>query len=175
MFLVGKPVSSLSNGSHDRTARSFSVRNDDAVISDIHRNSLRLMSSRRHRLPASGPDCEPRRHPFRRPIPRETADRLMIMGLPTIRGNHDRQRSDQPRERMGLSDRHAFDQPGAEQLAFNKRRHNPCGFTADLSRTRILRSRAAFCPSTFDLEECAGIAVEATTDIGAFSTSRAAL
>ena len=108
-------------------------------------------------------------------FPRETADRLMPLGLPTIGGNHDRHRSDQPRERMGLSNRHAFDQPGAEQRAFNKRQHNPCGFTADLSRIRIFWSSAAFCPSSFDLEECAGIAVEATTDIGAFSTSRAAL
>jgi len=147
-----------------------------AVISDIHGNVAALdavladIASRQvDQIVNLGDICSGGL------FPRETADRLMILGLPTIRGNHERQLSDQPRERMGFSDRHAFDQPGAEQLAFNKRRHNPCGFTADLSRIRILRSRAAFCPSTFDLEECAGIAVEATTDIGAFSTSRAAL
>jgi len=38
--------------------------------------------------------------------------------MPTIRGNHERQISDQPRERMGLSDRHASDHPSAEQLAW---------------------------------------------------------
>jgi putative phosphoesterase len=51
-------------------------------------------------------------------FPRETADRLMPLRLPTIRGNHERQISDQPRERMGLSDRHAFDHLSAEQLAW---------------------------------------------------------
>lgn len=51
-------------------------------------------------------------------FPRETADRLMPLRLPTIRGNHERQISDQLRERMGLSDRHAFDHLSAEQLAW---------------------------------------------------------
>jgi len=51
-------------------------------------------------------------------FPRETADRLMPLRLPTIRGNHERQISDQPRERMGLSDRHAFDHLSAEHLAW---------------------------------------------------------
>ncbi|KQM92940.1 MULTISPECIES: metallophosphoesterase family protein [Sphingomonas] len=51
-------------------------------------------------------------------FPQETADRLMPLGLPTIRGNHERQISEQPRERMGLSDRHAFDQLSAEQHAW---------------------------------------------------------
>ena len=39
--------------------------------------------------------------------PAETADRLMALDLPTIRGNHERQVLTFPRERMGLSDRHA--------------------------------------------------------------------
>ncbi|MBP3985636.1 metallophosphoesterase family protein [Pseudoxanthomonas helianthi] len=39
--------------------------------------------------------------------PAETADRLMPLGLPTIRGNHERQLLEQPPERMGASDRHA--------------------------------------------------------------------
>jgi predicted phosphodiesterase len=41
--------------------------------------------------------------------PRETADRLMELGLPTVRGNHERQLLTFPRERMSLSDRLAHD------------------------------------------------------------------
>jgi predicted phosphodiesterase len=41
--------------------------------------------------------------------PRETADRLMELGLPTVRGNHERQLLTFPRERMGASDRLAHD------------------------------------------------------------------
>lgn len=40
-------------------------------------------------------------------FPRETADRLMPLGYPTIRGNHERQLSEHAYEKMGLSDRHA--------------------------------------------------------------------
>lgn len=40
-------------------------------------------------------------------FPCETADRLMAMNLPTIRGNHERQLLTLAPERMGLSDRHA--------------------------------------------------------------------
>jgi predicted phosphodiesterase len=40
-------------------------------------------------------------------FPCETADRLMGMDLPTIRGNHERQVLTLPPERMGLSDRYA--------------------------------------------------------------------
>jgi len=41
--------------------------------------------------------------------PSETADRLMPLGFPTIRGNHERQVLAGDRERMGLSDRWALD------------------------------------------------------------------
>ena len=41
--------------------------------------------------------------------PRETADRLMELGLPTISGNHERQVLTLPRARMGRSDQLAFD------------------------------------------------------------------
>lgn len=40
-------------------------------------------------------------------FPAETADRLMPLQLPTIRGNHERQLLELPPKRMGLSDRHA--------------------------------------------------------------------
>ena len=39
--------------------------------------------------------------------PRETADRLMALDLPTIRGNHERQVLDGADDTMGLSDAHA--------------------------------------------------------------------
>lgn len=51
-------------------------------------------------------------------FPRETADRLIPLGLPTIRGNHERQLFDRPRERMGSSDRHAAECLRPEQLAW---------------------------------------------------------
>jgi len=41
--------------------------------------------------------------------PRETAARLMTLGFPTIRGNHERQLLDPDRNAMGASDRHAAD------------------------------------------------------------------
>lgn len=50
--------------------------------------------------------------------PAETADRLIPLGLPTIRGNHERQLLEQPPERMGTSDRHAHDRLGAGQRAW---------------------------------------------------------
>jgi len=40
-------------------------------------------------------------------FPRETADRLMPLGLPTIRGNHERQLLTHGPDRIGLSDRFA--------------------------------------------------------------------
>jgi predicted phosphodiesterase len=42
-------------------------------------------------------------------LPRETADRLMALDLPTIRGNHERQVYSMNRDDMGESDRYAFD------------------------------------------------------------------
>jgi predicted phosphodiesterase len=41
--------------------------------------------------------------------PRETADRLLALGLPTVRGNHERQVLTLPREQMTASDRLAHD------------------------------------------------------------------
>ncbi|EPE61877.1 metallophosphoesterase family protein [Sphingomonas paucimobilis] len=49
---------------------------------------------------------------------RETADRLVSLNLPTNCGNHKRQLMDQPRGRMGPSDRHAADTLLPEQLAW---------------------------------------------------------
>ncbi|HEY2022147.1 metallophosphoesterase family protein [Paraburkholderia sp.] len=52
--------------------------------------------------------------------PSETADRLMPLGLPTIRGNHERQVLGGDRERMSLSDRWALDCMRPDQLAWIK-------------------------------------------------------
>jgi len=90
-----------------------------AVISDIHGNVAALdavladIASRQvDQIVNLGDICSGGL------FPRETADRLMPLRLPTIRGNHERQLMEQPRERMGLSDRHAYDQLSAEQLAW---------------------------------------------------------
>ncbi|MEO9461567.1 MAG: metallophosphoesterase family protein [Marinomonas sp.] len=50
--------------------------------------------------------------------PKETADRLMALGLPTIRGNHERQVLTTPLEKMGLSDRRARETLRDDQLAW---------------------------------------------------------
>lgn len=47
--------------------------------------------------------------------PAETAQRLMALDLPTIRGNHERQLLTLPRERLGASDAFAADAIGALQ------------------------------------------------------------
>ncbi|TDV23019.1 putative phosphoesterase [Paraburkholderia caballeronis] len=48
--------------------------------------------------------------------PSETADRLMSLGFPTIRGNHERQVLAGDREHMGQSDRWALDRLRPDQL-----------------------------------------------------------
>lgn len=48
--------------------------------------------------------------------PSETADRLMSLALPTIRGNHERQILAGEREHICQSDRGAFDRLGPDQL-----------------------------------------------------------
>ena len=51
-------------------------------------------------------------------LPAETADRLMALELPTIRGNHERQVLSLDPECMGASDRHAFDTLGESHRAW---------------------------------------------------------
>lgn len=50
--------------------------------------------------------------------PRETADRLMTLAIPTIRGNHERQLLTRTLEEMGESDRFAASQLRADQRAW---------------------------------------------------------
>jgi putative phosphoesterase len=66
----------------------------DAVLADIDRRGVDMIVNLGDIL--SGPL-----------LPRQTADRLMSLDLPTIRGNHERQLLAADREAMGLSDRHA--------------------------------------------------------------------
>jgi putative phosphoesterase len=68
----------------------------EAVLADIERRGVDLIVNLGDIL--SGPL-----------LPRETADRLMALDLPTIRGNHERQLLDEDREGMGSSDRYAAD------------------------------------------------------------------
>src|SRR6202042_3518788 len=71
----------------------------DAVLADIDRRGVDLIVNLGDIL--SGPL-----------LPAETAERLMALDLPTIRGNHERQVLTLDPERMGASDRHAFDALG---------------------------------------------------------------
>lgn len=68
----------------------------DAVLADVDRRGVDLIVNLGDIL--SGPL-----------LPPETADRLMALNLPTIRGNHERQVLSMDPERMGASDRYAFD------------------------------------------------------------------
>ena len=68
----------------------------DAVLADIDRRGVDLIVNLGDIL--SGPL-----------LPAETADRLMALNLPTIRGNHERQLLTVKPERMAASDRYAFD------------------------------------------------------------------
>jgi predicted phosphodiesterase len=68
----------------------------DAVLADIDRRGVDLIVNLGDIL--SGPLQ-----------PRETADRLMALNLPTIRGNHDRQVSSKDPVELAASDRYAHD------------------------------------------------------------------
>jgi predicted phosphodiesterase len=69
----------------------------DAVLADVGRRGVDLTVNLGDIL--SGPV-----------LPAETAERLMALDLPTIRGNHERQLLTRPPEKMGASDRYAHDQ-----------------------------------------------------------------
>ncbi len=90
-----------------------------AVLSDIHGNLAALNAvladaARRgfERMVNLGDICSGGL------FPRETADHLMALDLPTVRGNHERQVLTLSRERMGLSDRHAVDALRPDQIAW---------------------------------------------------------
>ena len=71
----------------------------DAVLGDIERRGVDLTVNLGDIV--SGPL-----------LPNETAQRLMALGLPTIRGNHERQVLTLEPARMGASDRYASDMLG---------------------------------------------------------------
>ena len=90
-----------------------------AVLSDIHGNiaALDAVFAHAHALGVDqivnlGDICSGALWP------RETADRLMALGLPTIRGNHERQVLEGDAARMGLSDRRARETLRDDQLAW---------------------------------------------------------
>src|ERR1700739_653425 len=77
----------------------------EAVLADIERRGVDLIVNLGDIV--SGPL-----------LPRETAARLMALGLPTIRGNHERQVLTLDPARMGASDRYAFDSLGEAHRAW---------------------------------------------------------
>jgi len=90
-----------------------------AAISDIHGN-LGALDAVLADIGRRGVDCivnlgDILSGPLQ---PNETAARLMSLGFPTIRGNHERQLLDPDLERMGKSDRHAADVISTTQRAW---------------------------------------------------------
>jgi putative phosphoesterase len=99
----------------------------DAVLADIDRRGVDLTVNLGDIL--SGPLQ-----------PRETADRLMELNLPTICGNHERQLLAADRDAMGLSDRYA-----AETVTLPQRR-----WLAALPATRWAADDVFLCHATPD-------------------------
>lgn len=81
-----------------------------AVISDVHGN-LAALEAVMADIAAQGVDLVVNLGDLLSGavLPRETADLLMNLGLPTVRGNHERQLLTLRPEQMGLSDRHAHE------------------------------------------------------------------
>mgnify|MGYP000907696372 CR=1 FL=1 len=93
--------------------------------------------------------------------PRETVERLMALGWPTVRGNHDRRVPLDPLDRMGPSDRFAYDRltpaqrdwlealplqvrPAPAVLAFHARPdHDEKYLTEDIVDGRLVRAAPA--------------------------------
>lgn len=124
----------------------------DAVLADIARRGVDLTVNLGDIV--SGPL-----------FPRETADRLMPLGLPTIRGNHERQLLTHGPDRIGQSDRFA----AAALTAAQK------GWLASLPETRRVGDDILLVHGTpaSDLEyfletvDAAGVRAAAPDEIGA--------
>ncbi len=107
--MTPRPESARSNAS----ARRYNPPMRIAAVSDIHGN-LPALEAVLEDIERRGADLVVNlgdivSGPL---LPRETAARLMALGLPTIRGNHERQVLTLDPARMGASDRHAFDELG---------------------------------------------------------------
>ncbi|GAB3805726.1 metallophosphoesterase family protein [Micromonospora zhanjiangensis] len=81
-----------------------------AVISDVHGN-LPALEATLAAIAADGADMTVNLGDLLSGYvqPADTADRLIELGLPTVRGNHERQLLTLPRESMGMTDRIADD------------------------------------------------------------------
>lgn len=110
-----------------------------AVVSDIHGN-LPALEAVLADVAASGADATVNLGDIvSGPLwPAQTAERLMALALPTIRGNHERQLLTLPRERMGASD--AF----AEAALAPAQRD----WLAALPATRVLSPEVFCCHGT---------------------------
>jgi putative phosphoesterase len=108
-FTVGEPDGCGSDVRYNARMRIAAVSDIhgnlnalDAVLADIERRGVDRIVNLGDIV--SGPL-----------MPRETARRLMALGLPTIRGNHERQVLTLDPARMGPSDRYAFDALGEDE------------------------------------------------------------
>lgn len=86
-----------------------------SVISDVHGNQ-RALNADLADLPARDVDLTVNLADILSGVlqPKETADRLIPLDLPTVRGNHERQVLTDSPDKMGLADRLARDAMTAE-------------------------------------------------------------
>lgn len=88
-----------------------------AVLSDIHGNIAALEAVLRDAMRRGATQCVNLGDICSGALfPRETAERLMALDLPTIRGNHERQATEHPLDDMGPSDKHAATSMTSAQL-----------------------------------------------------------
>lgn len=115
-----------------------------AVIADIHGNDLALeavlsdIDGQKISEIVNLGDC------FSGPLNAgRVADLLRPLGLPTVRGNHDRYLIEQSRDLMGRSDRHAYDQLTAIDL----------DWVRGLPQTMIYREKIFLCHATPQVDD----------------------
>jgi predicted phosphodiesterase len=92
-----------------------------AILSDIHGNLVALQAVLRDIAQQGVDQTVNLGDILSGPLnPAETADLLMSLDLPTIRGNHERQLLSHPPESMGASDRFAYERLSTSQLDWIK-------------------------------------------------------
>jgi putative phosphoesterase len=104
-----------------------------AVLSDIHGNLAALEAVLKDAAARGADEVVNLGDIFSGSLhPRETANRLIPLGLPTIRGNHERQVLTVSTDRMGPSDRHAAGALDASQLEWMKALPETLRLTGDV-------------------------------------------